>query len=65
VRSRSGLLSTVAWQLGDDGKVVYALEGGAFICGAAVQWLRDGLQLIRRAPEIERLAASGARTTVA
>jgi glycerol kinase len=58
VRSRSGLLSTVAWQLGDDGKVVYALEGGAFICGAAVQWLRDGLQLIRRAPEIERLAAS-------
>lgn len=58
VRSRSGLLSTVAWQLGEGGKVVYALEGGAFICGAAVQWLRDGLQLIRRAPEIERLAAS-------
>ncbi|MAT93610.1 MAG: glycerol kinase [Halioglobus sp.] len=57
LRSRSGLLSTVAWQLGD-AKPVYALEGGAFICGAAVQWLRDGLQLIKRAPDIERLAAT-------
>ena len=58
VRSRSGLLSTVAWQLGEKGDVVYALEGGAFICGAAVQWLRDGLQLIKRAPEVEALAAT-------
>jgi glycerol kinase len=58
VRSRSGLLSTVAWQLGESGEVVYALEGGAFICGAAVQWLRDGLQLIRKAPDIEALAAT-------
>jgi len=57
LRSRSGLLSTVAWQLGDD-KPVYALEGGAFVCGAAVQWLRDGLQMIKRAPDIEPLAAS-------
>ena len=57
VSSRSGLLTTVAWQLeGQD--PVYALEGGAFVCGAAVQWLRDGLQLIRRAPDIEALAAS-------
>lgn len=54
--SEAGLLTTVAWQLKDSAPV-YALEGGAFICGAAVQWLRDGLQLIRRAPDIERLAA--------
>ena len=55
--SEAGLLTTVAWQLGDSSPV-YALEGGAFICGAAVQWLRDGLQLIKRAPDIERLAAT-------
>ena len=58
VHSRSGLLSTVAWQLGEGGDVVYALEGGAFVCGAAVQWLRDGLQIIRSAPEVEALAGS-------
>ncbi|MEP5566787.1 MAG: glycerol kinase GlpK [Halioglobus sp.] len=58
LQSRSGLLTTVAWQLGDDAKPVYALEGGAFICGAAVQWLRDGLQMIKRAPDIEPLAGS-------
>ncbi len=56
LRSRAGLLTTVAWQLGENGKPVYALEGGAFVCGAAVQWLRDGLQLIRSAPEVEALA---------
>ncbi|GAB5414534.1 MAG: glycerol kinase GlpK [Congregibacter sp.] len=56
VASESGLLTTVAWQL-EGGKTVYALEGGAFVCGAAVQWLRDGLQMIRRAPDIEALAA--------
>ena len=55
--SRSGLLTTIAWQLGEGTKPVYAIEGGAFICGAAVQWLRDGLQLIKRAPDIEALAA--------
>jgi len=55
--SEAGLLTTVAWQLGDSAPV-YALEGGAFICGAAVQWLRDGLQLIKRAPDVERLAAT-------
>ena len=55
--SRSGLLSTVGWQLARQ-PAVYALEGGAFICGAAVQWLRDGLQLIKRAADIESLAAS-------
>ena len=53
--SNSGLLSTVAWQLeGQD--AVYALEGGAFVCGAAVQWLRDQLGIIDRAADIEALA---------
>ena len=58
VRSDSGLLTTIAWQLGEGGKTVYALEGGAFVCGAAVQWLRDGLKMIKRAPDIEALAAT-------
>ncbi|MBE9538883.1 MAG: glycerol kinase GlpK [Proteobacteria bacterium] len=58
VQSKSGLLTTIAWQLGDKGKTVYALEGGAFVCGAAVQWLRDGLKIIKRAPDIEALAAT-------
>ena len=58
LHSNAGLLSTVAWQLGEEGSPVYALEGGAFVCGAAVQWLRDGLGLIRHASEIEALAAS-------
>ncbi|MCB1699636.1 MAG: glycerol kinase GlpK [Pseudomonadales bacterium] len=56
VRSGAGLLTTVAWQLGADAKPVYALEGGAFICGAAVQWLRDGLGIIRKAADVEALA---------
>ena len=49
-------MTTVAWQLGENSKPVYALEGGAFVCGAAVQWLRDGLKMIKTAPEIEELA---------
>lgn len=56
LQSSAGLLTTVAWQLGEGGKTTYALEGGAFICGAAVQWLRDGLQIIKRAPDVEALA---------
>jgi len=56
VASNSGLLTTVAWQL--DGEVNYALEGSAFIAGAAVQWLRDGLGLIQSAQEVEALARS-------
>ena len=56
VRSRFGLLSTLGWQIGED--VVYALEGSAFVAGAAVQWLRDGLGLIKSAAEIEALASS-------
>ncbi|MGQ0616850.1 MAG: glycerol kinase GlpK [Acidimicrobiia bacterium] len=54
-----GLLTTVAWQLGDgDAPVTYAYEGAIFVTGAAVQWLRDGLGLIDRADEVEALAAS-------
>ena len=55
VASESGLLSTVAWQL-EGQPPVYALEGGAFVCGAAVQWLRDQLGIIESAPEVEALA---------
>ena len=55
VTSRAGLLTTVAWQLAGE-KMTYALEGGAFVCGAAVQWLRDELQFIQSAPDIEELA---------
>jgi len=54
VASRFGLLSTVGWKIGQE--TVYALEGSAFIAGAAVQWLRDGLGLIESAGEIESLA---------
>jgi len=54
VHSNNGLLTTIAWRLGDE--TVYALEGSAFIAGAAVQWLRDGLGLIDSSDEIEALA---------
>ncbi len=54
--SRHGLLTTVAWQRA--GRTTYALEGSAFVAGAAVQWLRDGLGIVRTAAEIEPLAAS-------
>jgi len=57
VASNSGLLTTIAWQIGG-GPVIYALEGSVFVAGAAVQWLRDGLQIIKSAPEVEALAAS-------
>jgi glycerol kinase len=56
VTSDSGLLTTIAWRIG--GETVYALEGSAFIAGAAVQWLRDGLGIIESATEIEDLAKS-------
>ncbi len=54
IASQHGLVTTVAWQIA--GKTTYALEGSAFIAGAAVQWLRDGLGLIKTASEIEELA---------
>lgn len=56
VASTTGLLTTVAWRIGD--QTTYAVEGSIFIAGAAVQWLRDGLGLIERASDIEALAAS-------
>lgn len=52
--SEHGLVTTAAWRIGD--RMTYALEGSAFIAGAAVQWLRDGLGIIRRAQDIEDLA---------
>ena len=55
-RSTQQLVTTVAWQIG--GRTEYALEGSVFIGGAVVQWLRDGLGLIRQRAEIEPLAAS-------
>lgn len=55
IQSRHGLLTTVGWKIGDS--VVYALEGSAFIAGAAVQWLRDGLGIIKNAADIEALAS--------
>ena len=54
VASRNGLLTTIAYQL--DGKRTYALEGAIFIAGAAVQWLRDGLEIIAQASEADSLA---------
>jgi len=52
--SSRGLLTTVAWSVG--GEVCYALEGSSFIAGAAVQWLRDGLGIIKKAADVEPLA---------
>lgn len=56
VLSKNNLLTTVAWKIG--GKVTYALEGSVFVGGAAIQWLRDGLGIIRTSAESEKLAAS-------
>jgi len=56
VTSRNNLLTTVAWQR--NGVTDYALEGSVFMGGAVVQWLRDGLKIIRTAAEVETLAAS-------
>jgi glycerol kinase len=54
VASKNRLLTTIAYRIG--GEVTYALEGSIFVAGAAVQWLRDGLQLIRESGEVEALA---------
>ena len=54
VTSHNGLLTTIAWRL--NGETVYALEGSAFVAGAAVQWLRDQLGIISTAAEVETLA---------
>jgi glycerol kinase len=55
-RSQNNLLTTIGWGL--DGRVTYCLEGSVFIAGAVVQWLRDGLGLIRSSADVEHLAAS-------
>jgi glycerol kinase len=57
VRSRSGLVSTVAW-MDEGGALTYALEGSVFVTGAAIQWLRDGLELLSQASDSEDLARS-------
>ncbi|MGH7784609.1 MAG: FGGY family carbohydrate kinase, partial [Candidatus Binatia bacterium] len=56
VESRHRLLTTVAWRIGDCTE--YALEGSVFICGAAIQWLRDSLGIIEKSSDVEALAAS-------
>lgn len=55
ILSTKGLLTTIAWTL--DGKTTYALEGSVFIGGAAIQWLRDGLKVIKEASECDALAS--------
>ena len=54
IPSSSGLLTTIAWGL--NGKVTYALEGSVFVAGSAIQWLRDGLRMLKKAPESETYA---------
>ena len=56
VASSRGLVTTIAWRIG--GRTTYALEGSVFIAGAAIQWLRDGLGLLRNAAESQALAES-------
>ena len=56
IMSSNNLLTTVAWKIGDT--VNYALEGSIFVAGSVVQWLRDGLGIIRSSSEVEELAAS-------
>jgi glycerol kinase len=56
IMSANKLLTTVAWKIGD--KVTYALEGSIFVAGSLIQWLRDGLGIIRSSSEAEALAAS-------
>ena len=56
VRSKNGLLTTIGWGL--KGRVTYCLEGSVFIGGAAVQWLRDGLGMLRQSSDVEKLAAT-------
>jgi len=55
VKSNNNMLTTIAWQI--DGKTTYALEGSIFVGGAIVQWLRDGLGIIRSSSEVEALAS--------
>lgn len=56
VQSKNNLVTTIGWGLG--GKITYCLEGSVFIAGAVIQWLRDGLGILKTSAEVERLAAS-------
>lgn len=56
VKSKNGMLTTIAWKINN--KVVYAIEGSVFVGGSSVQWLRDGLKIIKNASETEKLAKS-------
>ena len=56
IESKNNLLTTIAWKI--NGKIQYAFEGSIFIGGAVVQWLRDGLEIIRTSAEVEKLALS-------
>jgi glycerol kinase len=60
IASKNNLLTTIAWRIGD--RTEYALEGSIFIAGAVVQWLRDGLGLIKSSSEIEALASQAPDT---
>ncbi|MEJ8544506.1 glycerol kinase GlpK [Brevibacillus borstelensis] len=60
VRSEHGLLTTIAWGL--DGKVEYALEGSIFVAGSAIQWLRDGLRMLKTSADSERYATAVSST---
>ena len=62
IDSKKGLLTTIAW--GVDGNITYALEGSVFIAGAAIQWLRDKLEIIEHAEETEALATQASDNTV-
>ncbi len=53
VESKNGLLTTIAW--GINGKVEYALEGSIFVAGAAIQWLRDEMRMIKTSPAVRRI----------
>lgn len=56
IDSKNGLITTIAWQA-PSGEITYALEGSVFVAGAAVQWLRDGLKIIKEAKDVETLAS--------
>jgi len=55
IASKHGLITTIAWQK-PDGEIFYALEGSVFVAGSAVQWLRDGLKIIKESKDVESLA---------
>jgi glycerol kinase len=57
VESSHGLLTTIAWKLGKSAPAVYALEGSVAVAGAAINWLRDNLEVIESVREVENVAS--------